>query len=492
MQRARYRGTVVGSCALSLGFLAALSAPASASVPSGVAAVRLSVDTVVTPPTAVVALSGTGYGSAERADVFFDVASGVPAATFVTSTSGRWTGQVRVPAWARPKPHWWIARGRQSGRVASVAVLVRTDWAQSGFGSQQTGANPYENVITRSNAYALLPRWSVFDPSGGPLSAPVIANGMAIVTNEYYGEVDAFDATTGALRWHVRVDDEWAQSDPVVANGMVYLATGDMDTLEALDVRSGTVRWQVSTGVDFSRMVVADGVVYMAARPNGYGAVKTCAFDGANGATKWCAPYAGSVSAVANGIVYTIVIDDYSGKLVKLVALDASDGHLLWKSAPINSVTVANGIVYGSKGPTLYALDARTGIRRWSLTTPNTSFGTPSVTGTVLIIDSTVSGSNSRMNARNALTGAPMWSTSLDGTTFTKSAIANGVVYAATANGEMWGLDASKGTRLWWADTGPNSTPEIVNGMLYFTSGDGAGGSSSLRAYGLPPWLLGP
>ena len=80
-------------------------------------------------PSAVVRVTGSGFGASEAVDVYFDTTDVVLA---VTSPTGGFTVPVTVPASAQPGGHWVSAVGRADGLAAQAKFTVRTDWPSSG------------------------------------------------------------------------------------------------------------------------------------------------------------------------------------------------------------------------------------------------------------------------------------------------------------------------------------------------------------------------
>jgi polyvinyl alcohol dehydrogenase (cytochrome) len=93
--------------------------------------------------------------------------------------------------------------------------------------------------------------------------------------------------------------------------------------------------------------------------------------------------------------------------------------------------------------------------------------------------------------ALNQATGAIAWQVPVPGGTGAEGAVsvANGVVYAGSTGGEMVALSAASGQILWSFASGGSVTcgPAIVNGVLYWGSGDPYGTKNNkLYAFSLP------
>jgi outer membrane protein assembly factor BamB len=83
--------------------------------------------------------------------------------------------------------------------------------------------------------------------------------------------------------------------------------------------------------------------------------------------------------------------------------------------------------------------------------------------------------------ALNAKTGAKLWSYSTGSAVHGSSAaVANGVVYVGSDDGNVYALNAKTGAKLWsHAISSGWSSPAVANGMMYI------GGGNNVYAFGL-------
>jgi outer membrane protein assembly factor BamB len=221
------------------------------------------------------------------------------------------------------------------------------------------------------------------------------------------GEVVAFDAATGAVRWRTRIGP--SESSPLVALGRVYVGDwrGNVYALAektgrvvwtfaadgrvkgalaiqggrvfvasygghvyALDARTGALRWQASSqrglrgrGTFYSTPAIAYGRVYIGSTDG-----KVYSFGASSGTLRWSHSTGGYVYSSPAVWAQKIYAGSYSGKLY---AFDAATGDVRWTfdaKGPISgSPTVMDGVVTFAtlKGRT-YALDARNGRLLWS------------------------------------------------------------------------------------------------------------------------------
>jgi outer membrane protein assembly factor BamB len=107
--------------------------------------------------------------------------------------------------------------------------------------------------------------------------------------------------------------------------------------------------------------------------------------------------------------------------------------------------------------------------------------------GTYWVIASStkgIAGLTYTLNSANKPTLLPQWH--LTNGWVTSPVVANGIVFAADEAGLVFALDVKTGAQLWSASTPSRhwSSPVVVNGMLYVTSG--FTGTGILTAFGLP------
>jgi len=144
--------------------------------------------------------------------------------------------------------------------------------------------------------------------------------------------------------------------------------------------------------------------------------------------------------------------------------------HTGWDSQAV----VVNGIVYASGSRVVYALNATTGTYLWSY--PIINYYSPAVANGVVYVGS----ADGNLYALNATTGAYLWSYSTGNPIYSSPTVANGVVYIGSYNDAIYALNATTGAYLWSYSTGSSiySSPAVANGVVYVGSGD-------LRLYAL-------
>lgn len=161
----------------------------------------------------------------------------------------------------------------------------------------------------------------------------------------------------------------------------------------------------------------------------------------------------------------------------------------------ISSPAVAEGTVYfGHSNGNLYALDAKTGATRWKFETGARIASSPAVSADTVYFGSY----DSVFYAVDRATGTLKWKFKTDGERrfaaarlngfrpdvevmpdpfdvyLSSPALANGLVYFGSGDGNVYGLDARSGALRWTFKTGDvvHSSPAVANGTVYIGSWD--------------------
>jgi len=262
-----------------------------------------------------------------------------------------------------------------------------------------------------TNLYALdlatgATKWGPVDLGGTYYWSGAAYDGGKVFTVNYDGQMRAFDAGTGASVWTTQLPGQYSfSSAPTAINGVVYTGgAGIGGTVYAVAENSGTVLWTnaVANGDDSSPAVTAQGVYVSYACQQAYD------FAPSTGALVWhhtteCSGGGGKTTAVHNGRVY---IRDFQGNL----ALDAATGAEVgsFSSVPIPAFS-------GNSG---YFLN----------------------------------GSN--LEARDLGTNNLLWSFGGDGQLRSAPIVANGYVYEASGTGNVYAVSAATGQQVWSGNAG--------------------------------------
>lgn len=409
----------------------------------------LAVSPTVSPPTGTLMVQGSGFGASETVKIEFNT---TVLQTVAANSDGGWGPvPVTVPQSAVPGAYSVVAVGEKSHESARMRVVVQTDWPVGGFDAARSHYNPYENVLTASNAPTLAQLWTV-TAGGWVRASPIEASGIAYI-NTQKNNTQAYNASTGVRSWTERLGSTSTMSSTVgVASGVVYVGSNNTG-LYAFNAANGTQLWAVATGGQISDSPLPVGNLVYAVSTTASTRATLRAYATSNGAVAW-SQYLGNVPA------------GY-GKNGPTLA----NGEVLSPYSIQSSPSYANGMVYvGSGDGDVYAYNATTGALAWSAATANWVNATPAVdSGTVYC------GSwDGNFYAWSAETGAPLWQVPLNGIIESSAAVANGVVYVGSGDHNLYALDAATGATLWTAPTGDviGSSPAVANGVVYVGSFD--------------------
>jgi outer membrane protein assembly factor BamB len=178
---------------------------------------------------------------------------------------------------------------------------------------------------------------------------------------------------------------------------------------------------------------------------------------------------------IRRGIVYA---ETWSG----VVALRAADGRQLWHrfdSFLTGSVAMSAGLAVIPDSWDVVALDARTGVPRWSTgLSGGYVSSSPAISGTTVLVTTTAG-----LTALDLESGRVLWQRGfgLDGYgdpvgSMVDPAVVDGVAYVADGGGILHAIDVADGTEIWSSDTGartqerpavPLTSPAVADGMIY-------------------------
>jgi outer membrane protein assembly factor BamB len=400
-------------------------------------------------------------------------------------------------------------------RIGITGVLVASTagcWPAPGAGPDRRSHNPFETVITVDNVATLREEWTATLPEGG-VSSPVVSNSGVHV---YAGDaLYGVDRSTGAVRWRT----------PVPVLGRVYaghlVVVGDRllasygwvseaweghwyDTRTGTDVgASGDAMVSSVRGGDvLSARVFAvsggDGMTGLALRtiggePGSWSGMLDSPGPGATAPaltlgrehvyhSGWAIDSDGPTRS--RGVRAFPVHDartDCGPSVFPDVAcptwftpLDAAD---------IEPVLSADGTtLYASTATgTIHALDTATGAVLWSASVGAAVSAPPAMAGGVLFVP-TEDGNLVAVDAGGcgAPTCAPLWTATTGARISGQPAVAGGVVFTGSVEGSLHALDAagcgaSVCAPLWSTDTGSgiSGAPAVTGGQLYVGTVDG-------------------
>ncbi len=286
---------------------------------------------------------------------------------------------------------------------------------------------------------------------------PTLAYGrLTISTNR--GRLVSLDAATGKARWTFE-SGRCVAASPAVANRVVYAsfmnrppcnASGSAldGQVVAFDALTGKVRWRATVGVNESSPLVAGGLVTVGDW-NG----DVTALDARTGVQRWRFHTGGKVKgapALADG---RLVIGSYDGSVV---ALNPQTGALLWKASAQERIgsrgtfyataALAFGRVYvGATDGKVYSFGAESGKLRWSQSTGGYVYASAAI-WRQSVLGGSYSGS---FFSLDAATGAVNWRFRAAGPISGSAVVISDVVYVATLARTTYALDAATGKLLW-------------------------------------------
>jgi len=234
-------------------------------------------------------------------------------------------------------------------------------------------------------------RWDPVRMGNSIQSTPTVVGGNVIgIGRDRNATLYAVDKQNGHTTW-TRALSAGTQNSPAIDGDSLYLAVAGKPGFVAVKTADGAIKWQGDQYVLANRNAVAtwDGTVFVGvwagSRELGaatIGCNKPCsddyfyALDAATGQIRWRVDptdatktednFITSATAVG-GLVYaaTQLVSDPAIPS-RLFALDASDGHVVWKqelpSAGWMSIAVVDGLVVApDSGGYVHVLDAKTG-----------------------------------------------------------------------------------------------------------------------------------
>ena len=325
-------------------------------------------------------------------------------------------------------------------------------WPMWGFDTVHNRVSPYDHKPPYRVAWMFRAQTLLEFP-------PAVAYGNVYVTNNP-GVTFAVNATTGKQVWKHRAG-RCAASSPAVGGKVVYQAflntppcnssrspealTGEVI---AFDARTGKVRWRVEVGPTESSPLLHQGRVYVGDwRGNVY------ALERATGKVRWTFHTGGRVKGAVAALGNRIFVGAYDGRLY---ALDSRTGALQWRSSSqdrfgglgrfYSTPAVAYGRVFiGSTDGKVYAFGATTGDLLWSRSTGGYVYSSPAV-WQKLVIAGSYSGA---LYALDAATGETRWRFSAGERISGAPTVMGGLVYFATLGRRTYAVDGRTGRQVW-------------------------------------------
>jgi outer membrane protein assembly factor BamB len=369
-------------------------------------------------------------------------------------------------------------------QVAAVSYLLYVA-LDSNFTQPLTGYNPMSvrpdsahitGLTTKTNYYykvrAVAPNGDTSDASNIiyiPTPDPTDDRFVYIGSKDTY--LYCFYAGTGAKVWSLKTQGD-IESTPNISNNILYFGGTDQ-RLYSVDALTGVKRWEFRTGGPvIASPTLGPGTIFISTWYTG-----TAFGVNANGSQKWTVkPTTGSSSLIfssptySNGLVYVASEDQ------NIYAFDASSGTKVWSvslgDTIISSPAVSNGIVYvGSFDKYLYALDAANGSQKWRAATSDSIGSSPTVSNGIVYVGSY----DGYLYAFDATTGAQKWKAKTQGRIGSSPMVgSNGLVYVGSFDKSLYAFNATTGAPVWNTATGGRvwSSPTVSGNTVYVGSYD--------------------
>jgi outer membrane protein assembly factor BamB len=299
--------------------------------------------------------------------------------------------------------------------------------------------------------------------SGVLLEFPPAVDGGRVYLPTFDGRFFALAASTGRVVWRYG-SGRCGWASPAIAAGLVYVTfigrrrtcgadvPGPDGDVVAFDAATGAVRWLRRLAPTESSPLVAGGLVYV-----GDWSGTEWALDARTGRTRWTFRTSGAVKGSTASSGGTLFMGDYNGRIY---ALDARNGRLRWRSSAqprlgargafYSTPAIAYGRVYiGSTDGKVYSFGAASGKLRWSRSTGGYVYASPAVWRGLVLVGSY----DHRFYAFDAATGETRWTFAANGSISGAASVIDGVVYFSTFADRTYALAAETGRLLWsWPD----------------------------------------
>ncbi len=296
---------------------------------------------------------------------------------------------------------------------------------------------------------------------------PAVAYGD-VYDSTFSGTLYGIDAQTGKAIWRYH-SGRCGWSSPAVADGLVFAtfigsyecgSNASDGEVVAFNALTGHVRWLHHIGPSESSPLVEDGRVFV----GDWNGVVT-ALDARTGATVWTTQTQGAIKgsiASSGGHLY---IGTYDGDLY---SLDARNGSIVWQQGGYGSLysspALADGKLFiGSLNGDVYAFSAGSGSLQWQRSTGGYVYASAAVWHGLVLIGSY----DNVFYAFNAGDGSTRWSYSADGEISGSASVIDGIVYFSTFNEHTYALDASSGNTVETWNDGKYSPAVADDGHIY-------------------------
>jgi outer membrane protein assembly factor BamB len=359
------------------------------------------------------------------------------------------------------------------GHLALSGSNLRQVWsASAGKGKTKVGRVTAPPIISDGRVFAL--------DSDGAVSAFSLSGGSSIWRASLAPTTDKTGPGFSAIAENIMnltADDGGGYGGGIAAEGGRIFAASGFGAVIALDPASGNRVWEKNLAVPIRVAPTAAMDRLFVLTVEG----KLYCLSTIDGAELWVVrglPQSASLGLNASPAVDgdVVVVPYATGDLV---ALRVSDGSGLWSESLSRSRTtsqlasmsdaarpvVDNGTVFAiGHGGRMVATVAKTGERLWSVTVPGTQ--PPYVAGdSVFVVDT-----SGQLMALNRRDGRTQWTVKLPGSNiWAGPVLANGILWLASKDGQLAGVDAATGRVTGQLDIGDAVyiSPVVANGQMF-------------------------
>jgi outer membrane protein assembly factor BamB len=193
---------------------------------------------------------------------------------------------------------------------------------------------------------------------------PIICNDSVFIGNDN-NQIQAVNITTGEEVWNIMVGDKIKCISN--ENDNILYASSQDGNLYALNASTGELKWKFDAGTELSFPVeIIDETIFLCGEKNNC----VYAIDSHTGKEQWKFQAEGWILCkpkVREGIVYFGSMDEY------VYAVDAKTGQEIWRCELNNGIRTtpvfSEKYIYVGCGKSIYAVDLRTGVKKWSYET---------------------------------------------------------------------------------------------------------------------------
>ncbi|MFI8828352.1 PQQ-binding-like beta-propeller repeat protein [Streptomyces sp. NPDC053431] len=311
-----------------------------------------------------------------------------------------------------------------------------------------------------------------FRMSNDVWGTPVVDGDLLYVTSF---EVHALDTASGRRQFKTR-DVAWSMA---VAQGRIHASDGP--TLYALDAHDGGERWRLHTDAWVYSLRVDRGTVVTGTRGGG-----VQAWEASNGAKLWEITGAQTDFETAEGGPAVHGDTVYVWRDARLQALDARTGVERWSypvgdaascaHVPVRVAPAEDGCVYVAAGTRVLSVDVASGHVRWHFEAPAVFLSPPAyapgpaVTGGGVYLADHLG----TVYALDATTGKDRWRIATEPRQSTEPVlVAAGNIHVGSGSA-LYTLDAVTGTPKWRFAAGGEliGSPVVADGRVHFGSAD--------------------